>query len=421
MHTRTRHQPSPRTRTRPPIPPLLFLLLLLLPLGGIGCGPQFSIPDTPSAALAEGKKREEAAQQAETARSAQTHQLWQETASYYNAVGAKFTQEPEGLAAVVTSARITDEKLENTYGAWVEMRNALKRRAQASGPAIEKARADFQTLETKLDQKNSQQIYYKIMDALVRALGNDPKWSPVGAIVLIALFVTVGLWPLRYKQYKSMKELARYQPEIKKLQDKYKGDPGEMAVQMQAFNRRHGINPMAGCLPAVAQMPVFILMYQVILHYQFHFTNATFLWINPASGAASQSWPPPLAGALAHHLGEQDMLLLLVYAVSIFVQMKLTPAPVDPSQAEQQRFMTTFMPIMYFMMMLSWQPAAAFVLYWFISNLFSMGQQWLINRSLPTLPPLVIVDEDGGGNGAVEMKSNPRLISPKNQKKGGKK
>jgi membrane protein insertase Oxa1/YidC/SpoIIIJ len=116
----------------------------------------------------------------------------------------------------------------------------------------------------------------------------------------------------------------------------------------------------------------------------------------------------------------------------MYLTTKLMPTQpaTDPAQAEQQKMMAITMPIVFFIMMLQWQPASAFVLYWLVSNILGLGQQWVIYRMLPTPPPLIIVNKDGDaagkngadGNGADSggekpLTANPKLVSPKNRKK----
>jgi YidC/Oxa1 family membrane protein insertase len=251
-------------------------------------------------------------------------------------------------------------------------------------------------------------------------------------VFFIAIAVTLLVWPLRVKQYRSFKELQRYQPELQRIQQKYKGDPQTAMLKQQEFYKEHGINQFAGCMPMLLQMPITLFMYQVIMYYQFHFTASTFLWINPGSHAGSLQLPPPLTGQVGANLGEHDLPLLIVYAISMYLTTKLMPTTpaTDPQMAEQQKMMTITMPIIFFVMMLQWQPASAFVLYWLVSNILGLGQQWAIYRTLPSHPPLIVVnkDEDGdaGKNGVsgsgetAETKAltaNPKLVSPKNKKK----
>jgi len=234
------------------------------------------------------------------------------------------------------------------------------------------------------------------------------------------------VWPLRARQYRSAKEMQRYQPELKKIQQKYKDDPQLAMAKQQAFYKEHGINQFAGCLPVLLQAPVTLAMYQVILHYQFHFSQTTFLWMNPEAARASTQFPAPFTHAIAHNLGEHDLFLLVIYAISMYLQTKLMPTTptMDPQQIEQQKIMSIMMPMTFFVMMLQWQPASAFVLYWFISNVLGLIQQAIIYKTLPPVEPFVpktsiddMVTVSGEGDAPKPMVANPKLVSPKNKRK----
>lgn len=433
-------RPTNPSQRRPPrsLLLLLFALLLLLPLGGAGCGtpgglfgPHVDVSANPQTALEDGKKKESAAQAAATANNpGEATRLWTDAATYYGAVASKYSGTETGLQAVLTQGGIDENQLKDEKSlnaAHVLYRTALTQYPEQSvNPALRQQLVDAnERAMRELDDVNARKPGYKVMDFLVHLLGNDPKTSPIIAIFLIAIFITVVLWPLRVAQYKQAKEMQRFQPEIKKLQEKYKDDPMLLQEKMREFQKEHGFNPFAGCLPALIQLPVTYGMYAVILNYQFHFRPCTFLWINPANGDAATHWPPPLTGAIGHNMSEMDMILLVIYGVSMFLQTRFSlQATTDPQQAEQQKSMAVTMPAIFFIMMLQWKPASAFILYWFLSNLLAIGQQWWIYRTLPTPPPLVI---GGGGNGAKSaaddatatkpLAANPKLVSPKNRRK----
>ena len=405
------------------IPRFLVSVLLLLTLFfGAGCGPHYNVPDVPAQAVAAAEAKVKTAEEAEKSRSAQTDALWQEAAGFYGAVANQFITQPEGMKAAVVAADLTSTKLKNDYNAWVQLKQLSRRVIQSELPEKTALIDKTHEIALKMDTANSKGVAYKIMDGLVRLCGGNPEVSPVIAIFVIATFVAIIMWPLQLKQYKSFKELAKYQPEIKKIQERYKEDPLLMQQKMSEFNKQHGVNPMQGCWMIVPQMGIFFAMFQLIQSYQFHFTDAHFLWINPAVGAASLTWPWPVTGALAHHLGELDILLLLLYAVSQFLQSKLLPPPSDPTQAEVQKAMTTFMPVTYFLFMLQSQVSSAFVLYYFISTLLGMLRQWLMNRMTKNEggTPVLLATEGASGDNAksgASLSSNTKLISPKNQKK----
>ncbi len=408
---------TPRTRAL-----VAFLTLLLTLLFGVGCGPNYTIPDTPAAAVAAAEAKVKFAEDAEKAKSTQTDALWQEAAGFYNAVANKFVPQAEGMKSAIIAADLTSTKLKNDYTAWIQIKQISRRVISSDLPEKTALIDKMHELGLKMDEANAKGIAYKIMNGLVTVCGGNSEISPVIAIFVIAIFVAVIMWPLQLKQYKSFKELAKYQPEIKKIQERYKEDPLLMQQKMSEFNKQHGVNPMQGCVMIIPQMLIFFAMFQLIQSYQFHFTDAHFLWINPTVGAASLKWPYPLSGALAHHLGELDILLLFLYALAQFLQSKLLPAPTDPTQAEVQKAMTTFMPVTYFLFMLQSQVSSAFVLYYFVSTLFGMLRQWLMNRMTKDAgdgPVVLAASGPSGDNGpsGAGLTANAKLISPKNQKK----
>ncbi len=423
---------------------LLLVSVLFVPVVLTGCAgggpftPQPNVAASADQALADGKTQEAAAQKLEAAGSkTEAATKWADTATYYGAVARKFAGTKDGLAALRSEARVLADGAKNLQAAHVALRNGLKQYPATSFPEHAQAQQEYDALIGRLDAENAKTPWYKVMDGLVKILGGNDSTSPVLAIFVVAFGVSAVLWPLRTKQYRSFKEMQRYQPEMKRIQEKYKGDMALQGEKIREFQKEHGINPMAGCLPAIAQAPVTIAMYQVILHYQFHFTKTSFLWVNQTNGAASQLWPAPLTGIVGHHLGELDYPLLILYAASMFLQTKLTPAS-DPATAEQQKVMSIMMPGIFFIMMLQWQPASAFVLYWLVSNLIAIGQQWFIYKRLPNLPPIIGAETaaemaaegkrvDGvtgtlatdlpGARTGPRMVANPKLVSPKNRKK----
>lgn len=453
--TTTPARPAAPARRRGRVAATLSVLALaaLSPLGA-GCGPggpfggpPIQVAQTPDQAFKDGLDKQEAARKAlEANRRADAAKLWGDTATYYGAVADKYKGAESGLQAVLLQSQAMIQQIDastalgqtrNYTNAQVTLRNALKQypayafAAGSSGAALrEQAQREYDALLEKMDAENATSTYYKVMDALVNGLeklGADRQAAPILAITLIALAVNLVTWPLVRKQMKSAKEFSRYQPELKKLQEKYKSDPQEAFLKQQAFMKEHGINQFAGCLPALAQWPITLVMYYVILYYQFHFRGNHFLWVNPASAAAAESWPGPLRGIIGHNLSENDFPLLLLYAGAMWVQGKLTPVTpnADPAVIEQQKMMTNMMPIILMITMISWQPPAAFVVYWIISIIFGAARYWWINKTLPTPAPLVL-NADGSvagggdaGGAAKPMSANPKLVSPKNRPAGG--
>jgi YidC/Oxa1 family membrane protein insertase len=265
---------------------------------------------------------------------------------------------------------------------------------------------------------------YQMIDGLVNMTGAVPAFSYAFAALLLALAVRAIIWPLAQKQYMWSRQMSQLQPLVKELKDRYEGQ--ELNMKIMELYREYGINPMAGCGPALLQMPLFLLIYNCMLHYKFEFTKGYFLWINPSTSASVGGW-------IAPNLGERDYILLVIYGASMIVTTLLTPVS-DPSNVRQQRLMGIGIAVFFTFLMFTgvFPVPAAFVLYWIFTNVFSTFQSLRAYR-LP-LPPLTKVNTKEGGvlprdpvkNGKVEdtirtdaFKGTgaPKLHKPKRKKK----
>jgi YidC/Oxa1 family membrane protein insertase len=269
---------------------------------------------------------------------------------------------------------------------------------------------------------------YQMIDALVALTGRVPAFSYAFAALLLAIFVRAIIWPLAQRQLMWGRKMTQLQPLVKELQETYSAkDPTgnyrtspEFQQKTMELYREYGISPFAGCLPALAQMPLFLLIYQCMVHYRFEFKNGTFLWINPEAGAAT-------GGFVARSLGDMDYILLVIYGISMIVTTFLTPVS-DPSNAKQQRLIGVGIALIFTVMMFFWPLPSAFVLYWIFTNILSSFQSLRAYR-LP-LEPLVKVNSAVGGvipvNGAInghvsnkmfDSTGAPRIQKPKKKKR----
>lgn len=178
------------------------------------------------------------------------------------------------------------------------------------------------------------------------------------AIILLTALVKLLTLPLTYKSMKSMKKMAKYTPELKKLQEKYKGDREALNREMLTFMKTHGYNPMAGCWPMLIQMPIFFALYRV-LYSSVELYQAPFaFWI--------------------HDLSVKDPFYVMPVLVSVtwFLQQKLTPQPatMDP----MQRKIMQFMPIMFGLFMLTLP--AGLGIYFLVNAVLSIFQQLVLNK-----------------------------------------
>ncbi len=200
-------------------------------------------------------------------------------------------------------------------------------------------------------------------------------------ILLLTLVVKLLFFPLANKSYNAMSKMKLLQPEMQKLRERFPDDKARQQQEIMAVYKRVGVNPMAGCLPMVIQIPVFFALYKV-LYVTIEMRHAPFFgWIHDLSARDPTSFinlfgllhfvPPhiPLIGGFLS-IGAWPLIM----GVTMFLQQKLNPAPVDPVQAR----MMMALPIV-FTFMLARFPAGL-VIYWAWNNTLSIAQQWVIMR-----------------------------------------
>lgn len=178
------------------------------------------------------------------------------------------------------------------------------------------------------------------------------------AIILITLAIKVILYPLTVKQVKGMKAMQDLQPKMKELQDKYKSNPEKLNKEMALLYKESGVNPLAGCLPLLVQMPILMGIFFAIRDYQYAHIPS-FLWMSDLSG------PDPL------------YILPILSAVTTYIQQKQTATDMN----QQTKIMMNFMPL--FIGYISITFPGGLVLYWVVSNIFQIAQQWWMYRGAP--------------------------------------
>ncbi|MFC3867349.1 membrane protein insertase YidC [Helicobacter equorum] len=182
-------------------------------------------------------------------------------------------------------------------------------------------------------------------------------WS----IVLLTLIVRVILYPLSYKGMVSMQKLKDLAPKMKEIQERYKGDPQKLQMHMMELYKKHGANPLGGCLPLLLQIPVFFAIYRVLYNAIELKNSAWIFWINDLSAIDPYFVLPVLMG------------------VSMYVSQRLTPSNfADPMQEKIFKMLPWFFMIFFIIFPFP----AGLVLYWTINNIFSIIQQMSINAML---------------------------------------
>jgi len=192
------------------------------------------------------------------------------------------------------------------------------------------------------------------------------------AIILVTILQKVAFHPLTVKSIKSMQAMQAVQPKVQALQERYKNNPQKKQEEMMALYRKHGVNPMGGCLPMLVQIPIFIALYNA-LSSSVEMWQAGFLWIRDLTQ------PDALFGITIWGGYPLNFLALLMGA-SMWFQQKMSPPAGDPRQAQMMLWM---MPIIFTFMF--WSFPSGLVLYWLVNNVLQIGQQWLIMRK-PSRP-----------------------------------
>lgn len=176
------------------------------------------------------------------------------------------------------------------------------------------------------------------------------------SIILLTLCIKMIFWPLTQKSYKSMQGMQKLQPEMKRLKEKYSDDKQRLNQEMMSFYKDNKVNPLGGCLPILIQIPVFFSLYRVLLA-SIELRHSPFIfWITDLSA--------------------KDPLYItpLIMGVTMFLQQKLTPTNMDPTQEK----IMLMMPVVFTFMFLNFP--AGLVLYWLVNNLLTILQQLLIRR-----------------------------------------
>jgi YidC/Oxa1 family membrane protein insertase len=178
-------------------------------------------------------------------------------------------------------------------------------------------------------------------------------WGEYGlAIIAITIVIRTVILPLTLKQYKSSKQMQAIQPLLAELKTKYKDDPKKQQEETMKLFQQHGVNPLAGCLPLLVQMPILIALYQAIMGNP-EISKHSFLWMQ---------------------LGTPDTLYILplLAALTTFIQQKMMSA----QMTAQMRSLMFIFPVLIFVMSMSF--ASALPLYWVFSNLYTIGQTYFL-------------------------------------------
>ena len=178
------------------------------------------------------------------------------------------------------------------------------------------------------------------------------------AIILLTVVVKAILYPLSAASFRSMANMRRVAPQLKRLQERHGDDRQKLSQEMMALYKKEKVNPLGGCLPMLLQMPVFLALYWVLFESVELRQAPFFAWINDLAAM------------------DQFFVLPILMGASMYLQQSLNPPVPDPTQAKVMKFM----PIMFTALFLFFP--AGLVLYWLTNNVLSMAQQWFTIRQV---------------------------------------
>jgi YidC/Oxa1 family membrane protein insertase len=224
---------------------------------------------------------------------------------------------------------------------------------------------------------------YQLLEWINRHVGNFGV-----AILIVTVLVKLLFFPLANKSYESMARMKKLQPEMERIRDRHKDDKARQQQEMMALYQKEKINPVAGCLPILVQIPVFFALYKV-LFVSISMRHAPFFgWIKDLSAPDPTSvfnlfglLPVPAIDAmlLGHTIGAWAILM----GFTMWLQMQLNPQQPDP----MQQAIFNWMPVIFTIMLGGF--ASGLVIYWAWSNILSIAQQWLIMKKNGVEGPLV--------------------------------
>jgi YidC/Oxa1 family membrane protein insertase len=191
------------------------------------------------------------------------------------------------------------------------------------------------------------------------------------SIIFLTIVTRMAILPLSLKQIRSMRALQAHQPEIKKIQQKYKDDRQRMQREMMAFYQENKINPFASCVPLLLQLPVFMALFYLLRSPEF----------NDEIHAAGSD--PSFLGIPA--LDEKATGAALIILLALYFVTMVGSTSVMASSAEgSQRLMMYALPVIFTPIVIGFP--AGLVVYWITTNVWTMGQQWVVKQMIPPPP-----------------------------------
>ncbi|HLZ38805.1 MAG TPA: membrane protein insertase YidC [Mycobacteriales bacterium] len=272
-------------------------------------------------------------------------------------------------------------------------------------------------------------IVLAIHAGLSPVFGKDSGLTWGLSIVLLTVVVRLLLFPLFVKQIKTQRAMQELQPKIKELQARHKGDRETLNTELMKLYREHGANPLSGCLPLIAQMPVFFALFHVLNTIAKDKAEYGLTPELAQSAASAKIFGAPIAssftgaaeaarfGASPGTVRVVSVVLIVLMGLTTFITQKQLMARsaasnVDNPMAAQQKILLYVLPLSFAVFGVNFPIGV--LIYWLTTNLWSMGQQFIVLRRLNPVPAVAGVGNGGAGAGGDtgRTRENARALTP---------
>jgi len=245
-------------------------------------------------------------------------------------------------------------------------------------------------------------VFEKLLVAIHSVI---PSWGL--SIIVMTIVIRAALIPLTLKQIRSMQAMRELSPEIKAMQEKYKGDRQRMNEEMMKFYRENQINPLASCLPLLAQAPVFIaLFYMLQQDLKPHICPNITTYAASINKSVSQVACGQVPGSTAQKflfipdLTAKATGAVLVVLIVLYVGSQLGSSLVmmQPTMDKTQRYIMFALPLIFVVFIINFP--AGLMVYWITTNLWTVAQQWVVKKTSPPLTPVAVGASSGSSSGS---------------------
>jgi YidC/Oxa1 family membrane protein insertase len=239
-----------------------------------------------------------------------------------------------------------------------------------------------------------------VAETILKFWHDDVGFSWGVSIIMLTVVVRLAILPLTFKQVRSMQDLQRLQPEMKRIQERYKDDRQRMNQEMMKLYQEHKVNPLGSCLPILLQLPFFIALFYLLRGDEFQEEiqgSESFLFIDnlaePATGATL-------------------VVLIVLYVTTQLISGLVSTVTADP----MQRRIMLALPFVFVIFIINFE--AGLIVYWITTNVWTIGQQFLVRKLFPKPEPIAAKPDAGSkpARGKAPAGAAAAVASGKNAK-----